>query len=431
MTESIPLNQSNNKLVPKSTFWILFFIVFIDLVGFGIVFPILPEVTRQYNLSEFQTGLILGSYSLMQFLFCPVLGQWSDRIGRRPVLILSMAGTALSFFLMGFAGKIGSFFEVFLFARALDGLAGSSMSTAQAYMADVSPKEHRTRNMGMWIGAAFGLGFALGPVIGALFQWIGEWAAPGFGPGFAFVLAGVLVTINTLFALFKLPESLTKRDSEHKVGQRTSSVFLIASTVIKPAIGPLMLSYALTIFAFAFMEATVTWLTIDVYKLPHIGIYLLFAYFGFVICYGQGKLVRKLAEKWGDKKLAIVGCAMLGGGLILMPWNWFAATPWLSYAYLAITAGVMCLGESLCQPSLISSISKRADDAVQGETMGVTQSLASLARFTGPLLATSIYALGTGWPYLISAALMLIAIGIIAWAFQQSESSSTTFPMTA
>lgn len=400
----------SNYLVPKAAVWVIFFVVFIDILGFGIVFPLLPEYMRTMHLTGYQCGLVVGIYSLMQFLFAPMLGQWSDKIGRRPILILSMAGTALSFIVMAYARS----FELFLIARALDGIAGSSIATAQAYIADISPKENRTKNMGMWIGAAFGLGFAFGPCLGGVFQWLGDLYVPSFGPGFALFIAGLMCIANMLFAFLKLPESRKLVQDTHQIGSRTNSLWSLVQTLKRPAVGQLILAYALVIFGFAFMEATMTWLAKDFYHLDKFGIYGLFAFFGFVICYGQGKLVRKLSDSWGDQKLALVGIVILGVTLALLP-----LYPGL--LFLIVVSGLMCLGESLCQPSLLASISKLSGDNIQGETMGVTQSFASLARFAGPALAGLMYAYGPVLPYMTAAALMLPALALVYIAFNKQK----------
>ena len=410
MSEQNTTEKPYNYLVPKAAVWVVFFVIFIDILGFGIVFPLLPEYMRTLHLTGYQAGLVIGIYSLMQFLFSPALGKWSDKIGRRPILLLSMAGTAVSFFVMGFAKT----FEVFLIARALDGLAGSSVATAQAYIADISTKENRTKHIGMWFGAAFGLGFALGPCLGGIFQWIGDLYFPSFGPGFALLIAGFLCTANMIFAYFKLPESRKLVKEEHHIGTRTNSLWILIQTMKRPAIGPLILAYAVVIFGFAFMEATMTWLAKDLYHLDKLGIYALFAFFGFMICYGQGKLVRKLSDSWGDQKLAIVGIVILGITLALLPL--YASIP-----FLIVVSGAMCIGESLSQPSILAAISKLADDNVQGETMGVTQSLASLARFAGPTLAGLMYTYGMVIPYVTAAALMLPALFLVYVAFNRQK----------
>lgn len=406
------LTPNPNKLA----FWLIFSIIFIDLVGFGIVFPILPEYIRQFNLTGLEAGLILGIYSLMQFIFAPVLGQLSDKIGRRPVLCLSIIGTALGFFLMAFADKTPYFFAWFIAARAIDGIAGSSMACAQAYIADLSPKEQRTRNLGMWIGAAFGLGFAIGPVLGYLLSILGKTIWPEFGSGFVFLAAGVLASINALFVLLKLPESIHQKADTHQVGKRTFALGTLLGYLKKPVVGNLILGYALVIFAFAFMETTITWMALDFYKLDENQVYWLFAYIGLMVAYGQGSLVRKLGKTWSDQKLALTGAVLLALSLALFPAN----SHWL---FLIGVCGLLCIGESLAQPSISAAISKASSDSVQGEAMGVNQSLASLSRFLGPLFAAWLYAYGQGLTFWVAALLMIPAIWLVYRAFNQNTAA--------
>lgn len=407
------------KSVPKSAFWIIFFVVFIDLVGFGIVFPLLPLYAREFHMTEFQIGLVLGIYSLMQFIFAPVLGKLSDKVGRRPVLLVSMAGTAFSFFMLAWAHS----FWWFLIARALDGIAGSNLATAQAYIADISPKEQRTRNLGMWIGAAFGMGFAFGPFLGGLFHVIGQHVMPLHALAFPFLAAGVLAVLNIIFAWVKLPESLPLRDSEHLVGRRTFSWDIIKTHLSAP-VGMLIATYAIVIFAFAQMEATYTWLSHDLFNLSPMGIYAMFGYLGFVMALIQGGVVRRLAPKMGDKNLALLGCGLMVVSLAAMPILH-------GLAWLLLTSGVLAVGESFSNPALLSSISKGANEFIQGETMGVTQSLASLSRFLGPLTAGYLYQhYGASSPYFIASVVMLFSMGICLIGFQKLFNDTSSSQVT-
>jgi MFS transporter, DHA1 family, tetracycline resistance protein len=407
--------------VKKSAFWIIFFVVFIDLIGFGIVFPLLPLYARQFHMTEFQIGIVLGIYSLMQFIFAPILGKLSDKVGRRPVLLVSMLGTAFSFFMLAWSKSFWWFF----IARALDGVAGSNLATAQAYIADISPKEQRTRNMGMWIGAAFGLGFAFGPFIGGALQVLGEHVWPTFSLGFPFFVAGLICFLNVAFAWFMLPESLPLRDSEHSVGRRTFSWGIIQSHV-SDIVGPLIFSYAVIIFAFAQMEATFTWISHDLFHQGSLAIYALFGYLGIVMAFTQGGLVRRLAPKLGDKNLTLLGCALMVVGLAGLPLIH-------TLAWLLLTSGILAVGESFCNPALISSISKGATEFVQGETMGVTQSLASLSRFLGPVTAGYLYQhYGAPSPYLTAAIVMLFAINLSLSGFKKlSQAPDNREPLSA
>lgn len=406
--------------VKKSAFWIIFGVVFIDLVGFGIVFPLLPLYAREFHITELQVGLVLGIYSLMQFLFAPILGRLSDKIGRRPVLLVSMLGTALSFFMLAWSKNFAWFFA----ARALDGIAGSNLATAQAYIADISPKEQRTRNLGMWIGAAFGLGFAFGPFLGGGLHALAQIIMPQWALSFPFFAAGLLALMNVGFAFFKLPESIQLRDSDHEVGQRTSTFTAIRERLVD-RIGPLILTYAVIIFAFSQMEASFTWLAHDQFRLSSTTIYGLFGYLGVVMALVQGGLIRRLAPRWGDKNLAVWGCFLMAVGLATIPLN-------SSLLWLVATSGILAVGESLANPALISSISKGTHEFIQGQTMGVTQSLASLSRFIGPVTAGYLYQQhGALSPYLVSAGLMLVTLLLCLYGYGKlvAKASSPASPV--
>jgi MFS transporter, DHA1 family, tetracycline resistance protein len=228
-------------------------------------------------------------------------------------------------------------------------------------------------------------------------------------------MAGLLCLVNAYAVLALLPDSSRfKQSSPHKVGYRTSSFTLIGKYVLQPGIGPLMLGYATTIFGFAFMEATLTWLVIDHFKLTNWGVYMVFAYIGVVVAMGQGGLVRRLQPKFGDQKLALIGTTLLAVSLLLLPLN-------DGLLYLLLVVGMLCIGESLCQPTLMGAISTQAKDSLQGETLGVAQSLASLARFIGPFLASALYAVGDYVPYFTASGIMLPALFFIAMGFAQSQ----------
>jgi predicted MFS family arabinose efflux permease len=231
-------------------------------------------------------------------------------------------------------------------------------------------------------------------------------------------MAGLLALINVIFAFWKLPESLPYRDSEHAVGLRTFSLGAIFSR-LHATVGPLILSYAIVTFAFAQMEASFTWLSSDVFRLSEVMIYTLFGYLGLVMALVQGGLIRRLEPKLGDQSLVLLGCALMAVSLLVMPF--FDSLLWLF-----VTAGILAAGYSFANPALISSISKGAHDTMQGETMGITQSLASLSRFVGPLCAGVLYQnFGPASPYVTAAAVTVIAIGVCQLGFRQIRKTET------
>lgn len=392
----------------KRPFWIIFTTVTIDLLGFGMVLPLLPIYGRTYGISPAKMGLVLGAYSLMQFLFAPLLGRLSDKIGRRPVLCISILGTAIGHFTLAAAGS----FWLFILARVIDGVAGSNIATAQAYIADMSPPEQRTRNIGMWFGAAFGIGFAIGPFFGGLTYQLGQWLVPSIAERVPFIVAGTMSLLNAIHAWKRLPESIPDRTPFH-MGWRTSS-FHIIGEVMRQAAGPLVVMNALLILAFAQMESTYAYLVVDHFGFSKESIYWLFGMLGLMVAIVQGGLVRRLEPKLGDRKMALIGGALLGTSMILLP----VAT---SATWLVIMSAFMAIGDGFIAPALTGAISKRAAAAVQGETMGVSASLGSLARFAGPALGLLLYQYGgAALPYAVAGLIMLGVTVFTARLLQKS-----------
>lgn len=390
----------------KRPFWIIFSTVTIDLLGFGMVLPLLPIYGRSFGVSEAKMGLVLGAYSLMQFLCAPLLGRLSDRVGRRPVLCISILGTAIGHFVLAFAGS----FWLLILGRVIDGIAGSNIATAQAYIADMSPPEQRTRNIGMWFGAAFGIGFAIGPFFGGLTYQLGQWLMPAFAERMPFIVAGSLALANAVHAWFRLPESIPDRSPFH-LGWRTNSVHIIFEVLRSPA-GRMVLMNALVILAFAQMEATYAYLMVDRFGLDKTAIYWVFGGLGLMVALVQGGLVRKIEPRLGDRKLILVGGVALAVGLIMLPVG-------SHIAWLFVFSFVMALGNGLISPAMTGSISKAASGAVQGETMGVSASMGSLARFAGPALGLVLYQYwGVSVPYVV-AGMMMVAITV--WAVKNSR----------
>lgn len=380
----------------KRPFWIIFTTVTIDLLGFGMVLPLLPIYGRSFGVSEAKMGLVLGVYSLMQFLFAPLLGRLSDKIGRRPVLCISILGTAVGHFVLAFAGS----FWLLILGRVIDGVAGSNIATAQAYIADMSPPESRTRNIGMWFGAAFGIGFAIGPFFGGLTYQLGQWILPSFAERMPFIVAGCLALANAVHAWFKLPESIPDRSPFH-LGWRTNS-FVIIGEVLRSAAGRMVLMNALIIMAFAQMEATYAYLMVDQFGLDKTAIYWVFGGLGVTVALVQGGLVRRIEPILGDRKLILWGGIALAIGLVMLPVGKHLA--WLFGFSL-----LMALGNGLVSPAMTGVISKSASGAVQGETMGVSASMGSLARFAGPALGLVLYQYwGIAVPYVVAGLMILV-----------------------
>ena len=360
----------------KAQLGIIFLTVFIDLIGFGIVIPILPLYAKHFGASESVNGLLVGAYSAMQFLFSPVLGKISDRVGRRPVLLVSLLGTCVGFAIMGFAGSL-----LWLFiARIIDGISGGNISTAQSYIADITTPEERTKAMGL-IGAAFGLGFVLGPAIGGLLSaWVSN-SAP-------FLFASALALINAILVFIRLPESLSP---EHRVQPEDRAPI---SEVFKHGwhLPALMASYFFSIAGFAMMTTNYALFTQERFHYNQAQNGYVFAFIGIIGALVQGGLLRRLVKTQSEKSLAIVGVALLILGMAFLPTVTTLTT-------LLIATATIGIGNSFVTPTLNGLASRSAERTWQGRVIGLMQSAGSLARWLAPMLAGRLLAMDVGHSY--------------------------------
>ena len=348
----------------RSPLVVIFVTVFIDLVGFGIVIPILPLYAERFGASPVVIGCLLGVYSLMQAIFAPILGKLSDRVGRRPVLLFSILGTAIGFLIMGVARALPLLF----LARIIDGITGGNISTAQAYIADVTSPAERSKGMGL-IGAAFGLGFVLGPAIGGLLSHV-SLAAP-------FYFAAALAFSNAVALFFFLPESLSP---EHKSQGRTqaplSDVFREAN---RWSLSVVLATYFFTTTAFSLLTATYALFAERRFQFGPSQIGFVFAGQGLLGAIVQGGLIGRLVKSFGDRALVIAGALCLTLGLYLLPISSTTKIPLLA------TAGI-ALGHTLMAAPLNGLASRQVGPAAQGRVLGLMQSAASFARIIGPVM---------------------------------------------
>ena len=371
----------------RSALGLLFLVVFVDLLGFGMVIPVMPLYAERLGASEAATGWLSTGYSLMQFVFAPVWGGLSDRIGRRPVLLLSIAMTSVGF--LGYA--LAPSFGWLLASRLFAGAATANIAIAQAYVADVTPPEGRARGMGI-IGAAFGLGFVLGPAIGGLLS-VRSLATPGFA-------AAGLALFNLVAAVILLPEP-----AQRSPAARRRRIAALWEEMHKPGIRRLLAIYLLIILAFSAMESTYSFLAQQRYGLSARHVAWVFAYIGVIVVLVQGGLIGPLTRRLGEKRLLVAGAVLQGLGLASLP---FAhGVPGL----LAATAP-LAVGSGLASPAITALISRlsRAED--QGGTLGIGQSAAAMGRIVGPLSGTWSFSHWQAAPYLAGAALMAAAAAI-------------------
>jgi multidrug resistance protein len=357
----------------RSPLVVIFTTVFIDLVGFGIVIPVLPfyaEGTR-FNATPRTVGFLFASYSIMQLIFSPILGRLSDKYGRRPVLLISIIGTGIGFLILGFATTLWMLFV----GRILDGITGGNISTAQAYIADITTKEDRAKGMGL-LGAAFGLGFIFGPAIGGI---LSRW-----GVAVPFLFAAGLCFANALLLYFTLPETVTPDHPARVSAAGGRGLSQLIESLTQPRLGFVLIIYFLFIVAFSIMTTSFSLYTMFRfgYDAQHNG--YLFAYVGLIAVIIQGGLIGRLVKRFGELTLVIVGALFFAASLFAVPFVGPASGGLLA---LLIGGGIFSLGNSLSTPSLTSLASKSVGPGEQGGVLGVTQSVGSLARAVGPALA--------------------------------------------
>jgi DHA1 family tetracycline resistance protein-like MFS transporter len=402
----------------KASLLTIFLIVFIDLVGFGILLPNQQYYGQTFGIkNEFFLVLIGPTYSLFQFLFAPILGRWSDKIGRRPVLLISQVGTLLGFLILYAAHFIASpdgsgpagQFAIFLlyFSRVLDGISGGNISTASAYIADITTPENRAKGMGL-IGAAFGLGFMFGPFIGGT---VGSLLGLEYVPfaAAAFSLAALIGTY------LYLPESLNP--NTRSTDLRRFSLTGLRHAIARPVISSLLMMGFVNGFAFAGMEATFSLLiqeraALTPQKASGASGYL-FGTIGVIIVLVQGMLIGPLTRAFGEARLVLIGPALIAAGLILVATAQTNA-PLGVWPTLVLGSALLAVGSSLFTPTTQSLISRHTTEREQGEILGAFQGMASLARALGPMLAGILYwQISSAMPYYVSAAICIL---VCIWA---------------
>jgi MFS family permease len=383
----------------RSPLLVIFLTVFIDLLGFGIVLPLLPRYAKALEASPATLGLLMSSFSAMQFLFSPLWGRLSDRVGRRPVLLIGLFSSCLFYGLFGVATMRGSLPLLFV-SRIGAGIAGATIATAQAFIADSTSDKERGKGMAL-VGAAFGAGFTFGPLFGSIWVSSEPGAGPSPAPGF---VASALSFAAFLFALLVLPES------RRAGGPRTDTGWLNWShwkSLHMPSVGTLILTFFVATFAFANFEATLALLTTtEGFQFSDRGNFFLFAYIGFVLSLAQGVMVRRLMPVVGESRMASAGALLMIAGLGGIAWAAIESSEALLLGLMPLAiVGFACL-----TPSIQSLVSRRTSPAIQGEVLGLVQSAASMARIIGPICGNLLFGrVSHAAPYLFAAAVMGIA----------------------
>ena len=381
--------KSGHGLDMRGPLGIVFMTVLIDLIGFGVVLPILPLYAKQYGASAVQIGFLTASYAFAQFVCAPILGRLSDRVGRRPVILIALAGTIVAATTMGLANALWILFV----ARTLDGISGASYAVGQAYVADLTGPEDRARAMGM-IGAAFGIGLVIGPGIGAL--------ASLASPRLPFFITAAIAAANLAWAYRRLPESRPAN-----LGAQPGRFEVVTGALRNRDIAPFVWASLIGTLAFVGMESTFALFGERRlgFGLAQTG--LLFAYVGVLSALVQGWLVRKLVPRFGEGPV-------LRAGLFISALGLAAIAPCHQVWQLLLACIPLALGSGLVFPTLTAIVSRRTSEHEQGGVLGVLASTNGLARVVGPVAATATFQhVGVWAPYVIGAGLFAACLGVV------------------
>lgn len=405
----------------KSALATVFLVVMIDLLGFGIVLPLLPFYAQEFSASAITIGLLYSVYSFMQLIFSPIWGSLSDRIGRRPIMLLSTFGAVMAYVIFGLAETLG----VLFFSRVIAGVMGGNISTAQAYIADVTDKENRAKGMGL-LGAAFGIGFVVGPASATLLihssfhdfvgsigfvefaDWmrLNKFALPGF-------FAAFLSFCSFLMVLLKLPETVDT-SKEKPAGMSRPSVFTPRfwrqlseqkSTTSRGFLIPLIIGFFLLSFGESSLYSAFPLFAEQELNLTAEQVGIQFFYIGIVAVIIQGFLIKPLTSRFDEEKIFLVGNVLMIIGLACIP---LAANTF----HLALALCLMAVGKSLNTPTITSLISQEAEEEHVGAVMGTAQGMSGLGRMIGPTWGGALFAVYFGLPFVATAAIVAGTIWI-------------------
>lgn len=389
---------------------VLFLIIFVDLIGFGIVLPMLPLYAEHFGAKGFTIGAIIASFSVMQVIFSPFWGRFSDRVGRRPVILISVSAGTLSYilFAIGSAQEGDMALGLILLSRIFAGACGGNVNVTQAYIADITPLKQRSAGMGL-VGLAFSLGLICGPAIGAFSARWGMAAPPA--------IASVLSGISLLLAFFILKESLPEERRKQAKAKETNRWQVWGRAFRHPQIGVLCGFYFISTFCFACYEVTMGLLAEENlhYDTTHIGYF--FAYHGVVTALMQAFLLRRLVARWGECRIMLVSFLGSAFALFLIPW-FHSVIPFLG----AIT--INSISVSLNRPTTLGLISRYAPPARQGELLGVAQSMGGMARIVSPLCCSAMFGVVSFLPFLFCGMIAFTTVFFVYWFAQKNKLSA-------
>lgn len=387
---SVPTTANNRAIA------LVYATIFLDVLGLGVLIPVLPYYARQYSADAATVGFLSVSFSLALFISSPILGALSDRIGRRPVILWNILGSSIAYFLFGWANTLW----LLMVARLIEGITGGSISSAQAYIADVTPPAERMKRFG-FIGAVFGLGFILGPAFGGFLSRYGL-SAPAYA-------AGTLCFIAFLFGFFMLPESLP---AERRVATPMSAADFNPFTKIQAALSrdsirAILVAMFLVNVAFSGLQSNFAVLTLNRFQMGPSDNALIFVYIGMLSILMQGVVVRRLPKSWNPVRTCMTGLTAMALGFLGIA---FAAEKWHLFPAIA----VMAFGNGITAPMLTALISRRVGEREQGTVLGSSQGIISATRIVGPLYAGYAFDwFGSGSPYWIGALMAIASVFVI------------------
>lgn len=407
---------------PKAAIGFIFITLLIDVMGWGLIIPVMPQLISElkgiaFNEASAYGAWLISAYALTQFVFAPIIGNLSDKYGRRPVLLLSLVGFGIDYLFLALAPTYGWLFV----GRVIAGITGASFTTASAYIADVSTPENRAKNFGL-IGAAFGLGFVLGPAVGGLLA--------DFGTRAPFYAAAILCLLNVLYGYFILPESLSKENRRAFDWKRANPFGSLQLLRRNPAIGGLAFSFFLIYIAAQSVQANWNFFTMHMFQWSEKMVGISLAVVGLLVGGVQAGLTRVVNPRLGDERSIYLGLFLYTIGLVLFA---FATQGWMMFLFLV----PYCLG-GICGPSLQSSLAGRVPPSEQGELQGALTSLMSITTVIGPLMMNNLFTYFTtekapfifpGIPFLVGAIFMLLSI-LITWNVLKKERVPVTKNVT-
>jgi DHA1 family tetracycline resistance protein-like MFS transporter len=370
-----------------SPIFVIVLTVFIDVTGFGIIIPLLPFYANEFQAGPTALGVLIASFAIMQFFFSPILGKASDKKGRKPILLISLLISFISFTIFSFANS----YLLLLFSRIIAGIA-TERAVAQAYIADVTDKKTRTKEMGK-IGAALGAGFIIGPALGGILSTYG-FSIPGYA-------AMILTLINILFVISFLPEpQRSKEKTIESISESSGYLRGIHDSLRKPLLGPTLLILFIVTLAFSTIPVIVPLLSIDFFNFNSLELSYVFIYIGLIQIVMQGFLINRLSKRLGEEKLIALGPILMAVGTLLMP-------IFQNVAIFFFANAVLAAGFGIINTSIPAFLSKRISFNEQGSILGIAGSVASIANIPGPLIIGLIYDFaGSFVPFFISAVML-------------------------